>query len=87
MVQVLASAEARSSRSLTRPDKRRHSRSMLARNWSCFSGAAVTADRLERMTDRGERSSWEAAAINSFCFFRLSSIGFRERPTSTRHTR
>ena len=45
-----------------------------------FSGAAGIAERLERITDSGARSSWEAAAINSVCFLRLSSMGFRGAP-------
>ena len=53
---------------------------------SCFSGAAAMAERLERITARGARSSWEAAAINSFCFFWFSAMGFKDLPTRNQLT-
>ena len=80
------SAEARSSMSPTRQDMREHSRSMLAMNFSLWSGAVRAAHMLERMTARGARSSWDAAAINSFCCFWLSANGFKDFPTNTQLT-
>ena len=42
--------------------------------------AIFMAERLLRITVRGERSSWEAEAMNCICRFRLSRRGRMIRP-------
>ena len=82
-LQVLASAEARRSISSMRRDIRTHSLSMRGRSVSFFCGESDMAAAAERRTARGERSSWEAAAMNRACFCLLSSTGFKDHPTNT----
>ena len=45
-------------------------------------GEVFMAEALAWITARGERSSWEAAAINSACFCLLSFSGARVFPTN-----
>ena len=85
-LQCPVSAEARSSMSPTRQDMREHSRSILSMNFSLWSGAVRAANMLDRMTARGALSSWDAAAMNSFCCFWPSANGFKDFPTNTQLT-
>ena len=60
---------------------------MFCRSRDAWSGATARAAALVRMTARGERSSWEAAAMNSACFRRLSSMGRMARPAKAQQSR
>ena len=76
MAQDWLSALERESRSPISRFIRSPSSWIWERNCSCFlGGVPLRAEVLERMTARGVRSSWEAAAINWFCFFCPSSRG------------
>ena len=63
-------------------DIRAHSASMVRSRASLSSGFALMAAMPERRTASGERSSWEAEAMNSACFCLLSSTGRRDHPTN-----
>ncbi len=75
-----------SSISLTREDMRRLSCLMIFRNLPCPCPPWQHSTQ-ERMTARGVRNSWEAAATNCTCFCWFSRIGLKSLPVKAQEKR
>ncbi len=75
------SARERVSMSFTRTDMRLASVFMMPRNASCSLWEAfLEAETADKITARGVRSSWDAAAIKAFCFSWEDCMGAKSLP-------